>query len=94
MWSRDLLSVGHQDGSVSVFNMRGECTLFCEASTSVTEPIVRLASRKKRIIVGTTATGHILQWLIDSPNKGPTILYFLSASILSYRISLSLARLL
>ncbi len=76
MAARDHVCVGHQDGSVSIFNLRGEIVTVCEPPAGRSEPITCVAVKEFKNILAASTQGHVIQWIIgDKESKNPTWMY-------------------
>lgn len=78
MHTRDHICVGHQDGSLVIFNLRGECLAACEPPSTITEPITAVAIREAKNVIVASTSNHVLQWILaDKDNKNPAWVYVL-----------------
>jgi hypothetical protein len=68
---RDYVCVGHQDGSVAIFNLRGETVGVYEPPAGLNEPITCIAIKEQKNILAASTTGHVIQWMMSDNPKPP-----------------------
>lgn len=83
MHTRDQICVGHQDGSVTVFNLRGECVTNCEPPPGIVEPVTSITTREVKNLLVASTTNHLVQWILtERDSKNPAYVY--AFQLLSY----------
>lgn len=76
MNTRDQLCVGYNDGSVTLFNLRGESIITCEAPSSINEPITSITFREFKNLLVAATPNYIIQWILAERDvKYPSWVY-------------------
>lgn len=76
MNTRDQICVGYHDGSVTIFNLRGESIITCEAPPSVNEPIISITFREFKNLLVAATPSCVIQWILTEKEvKHPSWVY-------------------
>eukprot|EP01127_Copromyxa_protea_P022381 TRINITY_DN7996_c0_g1_i1.p1 TRINITY_DN7996_c0_g1~~TRINITY_DN7996_c0_g1_i1.p1 ORF type:complete len:1377 (+),score=256.11 TRINITY_DN7996_c0_g1_i1:28-4158(+) len=70
--THDQVCVGHQDGSVVIFNL--SVKIMAALESSINEPVTSITVKESKNIIAASTTNHVLQWGPDKDFKNPTVL--------------------